>query len=689
VRRPGAVTAVAAGLAAVLVAALLAPSLLKDRGRLVGSNEVFNFGATTLLEPGQRHCQTGEAIPSAARLVRVFTGTEDRAAGPLAFTVRAGGRTVATATAAAGFKTGPVDGALRSAGWDIEGAAFCVENRGPVTITLGGSANDERNDDFINDAGRIRIEYYEPGRASPLAMAGEVVRRGALFKGAVVGPWTLWAALALTLVGGALAVVAVARGVPRAVVACVLVATLNGVAWTVLTPPFQVPDETVHVGYVQQVAETGELPKPTAGQRPSAELDVAQTSVPFTLDRDPQWVTASADRAERVLKTPLDRESEHGAGYVANNPPLYYWTEAVPYLAGSDATLYDRLMLMRLWTALMAGALAAFVLLFLREALPGRPGLALAGALAVSLHPMVGFLGGGVNPDLLLDALGACLLWLLCRGFRRGLTPGLGIAIGAVTAAGLLTKPAMLGLVPGILAGLALIAWRSEESRRPALVAAGSAVAVALVAWLGWQWAEGELFDRSTSATSGYTSTDTRVRDVSLPDLASYLWQFWLPRLPFMTEQFGSYPDYPLWETYFKGFVGRFGWFQYGFLPWVNVVALVVVVGLLALAGTTLWRHRAALRARWPELTTYALLLLGIVALVNLAGYRYRADTGFNFEQTRYLFPVVLPLYAGAVALALRALPRRWALPGAAFLLVLLAGHDLAAQLVTLERYYL
>ena len=48
--------------------------------------------------------------------------------------------------------------------------------------------------------------------------------------------------------------------IPRAARWCALVAFLNALVWSLVTPPFHVPDETVHVAYVQYLAETGKIP---------------------------------------------------------------------------------------------------------------------------------------------------------------------------------------------------------------------------------------------------------------------------------------------------------------------------------------------------------------------------------------------------------------------------------------------
>ena len=173
-------------------------------------------------------------------------------------------------------------------------------------------------------------------------------------------------------------------------------------------------------------------------------------------------------------------------------------------------------------------------------------------------------------------------------------------------------------------------------------------------------------------------------RQYPLRGLLSYTWQFYLPRLPFMQDQFTYYP---LWETWFKGFIARFGWLDYGFPGYSYWVALGVVGGVLALAGAALRRSRAALRSRWPELVSYLAMMAGLLVLIAIAGYRGRIDNGFVFEQARYLLPL-LPLYAAIVALAVRGAGRRWAPVAAGVLVVAALGHDLFAQLVTIARYY-
>jgi hypothetical protein len=163
-----------------------------------------------------------------------------------------------------------------------------------------------------------------------------------------------------------------------------------------------------------------------------------------------------------------------------------------------------------------------------------------------------------------------------------------------------------------------------------------------------------------------------------------YIWQVHLPRLPFMSDRA---PDYPLWNRYFRQWVGRFGWGDYAFPPWVPAVALAVGLVLLAAAIAFALRHRGAFARRWPEWLSYAAIAGGLLLLLAYTGYGYVRDTGLGFEQGRYLLPLHA-LYAGIVAAGLRGFGARAGPVVAAVLVVLAAGMSLWAQLLTVARFY-
>ena len=138
--------------------------------------------------------------------------------------------------------------------------------------------------------------------------------------------------------------------------------------------------------------------------------------------------------------------------------------------------------------------------------------------------------------------------------------------------------------------------------------------------------------------------------------MLSFVWQSYLPRLPFMKDQF-TY-DFPLWDRYFVGWVGRFGWGDYQFPQWVSDVTLGILLVLLVAALVFARRRRGALLRRWPEWLSYAAIAGGLLFLLGYAGYGWKRDTGTDFEQGRYLLPL-LALYAGLIAAGLRGFGER------------------------------
>jgi len=166
-------------------------------------------------------------------------------------------------------------------------------------------------------------------------------------------------------------------------------------------------------------------------------------------------------------------------------------------------------------------------------------------------------------------------------------------------------------------------------------------------------------------------------------EFLSYLWQFYLPRLPFMVDlQVGL----PLFNVWFKGFIGHYGWLDTGFREWVYTVAVSVFGVVLGLAGAALWRARAIVSRRRGELLAYVSLVAGFVVLVGWAGYSGRLSNGYIFEQTRYLLPLA-GLYAALIAVAAKGAGRLGPAVATTFV-VLACGHWLFSLILVVGRYY-
>jgi hypothetical protein len=495
------------------------------------------------------------------------------------------------------------------------------------------------------------------------------------------------------------------KRVPRLAWVCALVAFANGLAWSLITPPFEVPDENAHYAYVQQVAERGTLPRqiPVEGHL-SAREDATLSTIGFF------WITGKPEDPAPFSELQgqlLDRiEAEHpsakGTGdalTATNNPPLYYALQALPYKLTPGGTVLSRLAVMRLLSVLMGAVTVLLVFLFLRELLPGRPWAWSVGALLAAFQPLFGFMSGGVNNDNLLYLASTGVLWALARAFRRGLDERGGLLIGAFLGLGLVAKLTLLGFVPAVALALALLvrrAWRgmaqsedgsrglAEPPRKRALrgaaiaSAVGAAPMVVYIALNHLVWKRGVI-----PGGVGSVNSAVQGRAFDFREELSHVWQLFLPTVG-MHRQFAGLP---LWHTWFKGLIGRFGWLDYGFPGWVYWVALVVAAIVLVLAGVELVRRRRTLVGRLDELAVYALALAGLCAEVGVQSYRAFIQNGERFEQPRYLLPAI-GLYAAIGVLAVRGGGRRWGPVLAAGLVCLAVGHDLYAQAVTIARYY-
>lgn len=486
------------------------------------------------------------------------------------------------------------------------------------------------------------------------------------------------------------------RTVPRAAWLCALVAAVNAIAWSLITPAFQVPDEQAHTYYAQQLAETGKVPKPQGKPSLSPQIDALKSAahledINTSYLGKPDWTTVEGRGFERAIRSssPVGGGGDIGVG---SYPPLYYATLAVPYAAAGAAggSLIEKLMAMRVLSALYAGITVLFVFLFLRELLPRAPWSWSAGALACALLPMFAFTSGGVNPDSLLALCSAAMFYVLALAFRRGFGVRTGAALGGLLALACLAKLAALGLLPGAAVALAVLVWRAPpERRREAFRGVGAAAVVFVVPIAIYLLLNVAIWDRPLAPGAGGESTGgggagTGRPGPTLKGQLTYIWQLFLPALQSMGEWHPGFLPEDIW---FRGWVGRFAWGSLQFDDWVYTWALRLLIALLAGAAFTFFRFRAAARRHVSEAASYAAIAICLVAFLGYVGYRYLLSTGATFEQARYLFPL-LSLYGALVGVALAGLGRRWGAALAATFVVLAFAHDVAAVMLNVERFY-
>jgi hypothetical protein len=482
-------------------------------------------------------------------------------------------------------------------------------------------------------------------------------------------------------------VAAALRGVPRTAWVCALIAVLNAASWSILIPPLQGPDEQAHFAYTQRLAEAGTLPNSTEENFSPEEL-TAMRDLEFgeTILNPGTDAVPSRARQERLahdLSQPLSRNGDGSAGVASSEPPLYYALQVIPYTLGSGSSLLGRLELMRLLSALLTGLTVLFVFLFLREALPAAPWAWTVGGLCAALSPLLGFVGGSIDPDALLFVVCAAMFYCLARAFRRGYTRDMAIALGVVIATGFVTKVNFVGLIPGVAVGLILLTVRAARvSRRDAvrcLGITGAIVGAPLVLYM--------LHNATThKALLGIVSGSFQsLGQHPLSFELSYMWQFYLPRLPGMVNDFPGIT--PLWNIWFKGIVGRYNWLETVFPAWVYKAALIPAAAAAGLCARELYAKRGALRERMAEFVTYLAIGLGLMLLLAGASIGSFPTLAAGDSEPRYFLPL-LALGCALLALAARGAGRRWGPVAGVAIVVLIFTHDLLSQMLEISRYY-
>jgi hypothetical protein len=706
-RRARVLVALALGIVVFAVALLITVS--HSPPVLAGTNSVVAEGFVATTRGNAVFCQDGETLPGGTSAIRLWVNTNISPS--VQAVVSAGSQLLTRGAQQAGRLTGAIAIPVAPVPQTVTNARLCF-HFGPAVEPVrlvGGTIRARTRGEA--PAAKIRVEYLRPGRRTWWSLLPSIARRIG-FGRAPSGTWVAFVPLLLMAVAGFLALRLLVRQLaptpevasspgsePQAhtrwrnglapALLCAGIAFLSAASWSILTPPFQASDEPSHFAYVQQLAETASLPR-SSGSAVSEEEEVALTDLHHQEVRfNPAIGTISTAGEQRRLESdlarPLARSGAGDAGVAASEPPLYYGLETIPYLLGSSGSLLDQLELMRLLSALMAAITALFAFLFLKEALPRVPWAWTVGALASALAPLLGFISGTVNPDAMLAAVCAALFYLLAAAFRRGLTVRRALAIGGLTAVGLLTKLNFVGLLPGVAVALVILAVRA---RRVHAREAYRALALALVVPVTPVVLYIAISLLSNHAGLGLLSSglgETTSHHGSLTGELAYIWEFFFPRLPGMPNDFPGV--LPLRQIWFDRSVGVYGWLDTYFPNWVYDLALAPFAVLVVLCARTLIARHAALRARAGELLSYAVIGIGVMGLVGADSYLEFPGSAGHYAEPRYLLPMTV-LLAAALALAARGAGRRWGPVAGTLIVVGMLAYDVFSQLLVVGRFY-
>ena len=221
----------------------------------------------------------------------------------------------------------------------------------------------------------------------------------------------------------------------------------------------------------------------------------------------------------------------------------------------------------------------------------------LVAAGTAALAPMIQFVSASLNPDAMLYAAWSIALWLGVRLLKRGLSVGGAAAFSAPSAPPAWSRPrATRWSRPrcSVVAG-AVRRAASETLWRVPLAAGAAAVVVTLGTWL-------VVAHLSRRAAAGQVNRSPRARSgFNLREFGSYVWQFYLPRLPFQTPFPLPGNGLPLYDVWLKQAWGSYGWLEVNLPGFLYAALTAVTVGVVALALAGSGARAARSISRWSR----------------------------------------------------------------------------------------
>lgn len=377
------------------------------------------------------------------------------------------------------------------------------------------------------------------------------------------------------------------------------------VSFALVTPPFEAPDETGHLFYINHVAATGRLPVQTdpsravVGEGHQFPLYYVIASIPVR--------AFLADNSVDLL--PVKNRRYEAPDAAGRHFPKFLHRDVEMFASGSDQVMFYLLrgysIALGALTVLLTYAIAGMIRSVIRFQL-------LAAGLVATL-PQFLFISASINNDNLVTLASTATIYAALRFWRRP-SVRVALALGLLLGIALLTKKSALFLIPAVVVIVAAL-WVRHEPDRPAVARSGL-IAIGIGALLG-----GPVFIRNQIVYGD--PLGTAMEREALPELVD-------------EKSLGS----PYWvETFLprllESFVGVFGWMNV-WLP-SGVYLVYLAIGLVAIVGLLRWVSDSRSDDRW---IVGFLLLLGVLCLAGVVYY----NLTYTQYQGRFLFPAIAPI---------------------------------------------
>lgn len=711
----GAPTGVARRAITVAILGLLALSsilalilLLLPAQRVAATNNaaVVDFTLKNHTPQQGEVCVVGQYVPSTTSGVRMVLGTYG-AEGVVRVRILDGERVVSRGESAVSASKERVTVPVRPLERTLHNGRLCIASDTKLAIAGhpdGGKPNGELYVGGKNIGSTIHVDYMHKGRQSLAQMLPTVFARASLWAPGWVGGWTFWIFLFLlpaVAAFGCLRLMRLLRGEldPSGIAwlgLALAIATVNMLAWTVFSPQLMGPDEVSHYAYTETLVNQHKTPSRTIGvggygsygNHEILAVDSAILGILGVRDARMPWSRASYERWRARDAALPDLGAAQGGSWTpaAGYSPLYYLGSVVPYEVASGTTIWTQAWVMRLWSLLLTLGTVAFCFFFARELIPGVSWAAPVAGLAAAFQPMLMHVGSLINNDSLLILVASATLYVLARIVRRGLTLKTSLVGGVLLGLGILAKPTFLGLVP-VVAFVYVHAWLSARDnqmidgrgRRFLTAVAGLVAALVVLA---------PYYLMNSARDSGLTGTrDVFIESDSSPGgLLSYLWQWYLPKLPGMNPAPTS-EGIPVFMVYARGYFAQFNSLDTYFATRWYMPLFALLLALIGGACAWGWRERARIKAWWPGAVLCVLATVSMMLMVNLRSWMQLLYDGTPFAQGRYLLPLIAISSAGIAAGAQGF--RRFAPAIAGLAVSLLAVMNLFGYATSLTRFFL
>ena len=385
----------------------------------------------------------------------------------------------------------------------------------------------------------------------------------------------------------------------------------TGLAFTVIFPLGEGPDEPAHFAYVRYVANNRALPvmrsrladsdTPEAFQAPGYYVGAALLAHPFT--------HAEVELGQNPAFSFTDRQVPVPTFYPL---PAHRFPWKGPYLGWHLARCISlALGGLTLWLTYRSSSLV------FRGRWPPVAAVAF-----IALNPQFIYLHTIVSNDALATAAGSLTVYTALLILRSPRARHFALA-GASLALAVLAKPSALLILPGLLYAL-IRGWLSLETKRERLAAALTVLLIPAIA-SGW-W-----YIRNLCLYGDLTGMSVAKQALAVnyyPEPIAF--RAYLSMLPGM-----------FWQTW-QSTWGLFGWLSFALPNWVYVALLIAhlsaAVGLVGALRRT--------RPPWPLAVTFAISLGGA-----MGGFLYyNIETNSSGWHGRFLFPAMSIVAVSAVA---------------------------------------